>query len=158
MKSLCERALCEVERRLSEIARADAYSTDAGLRVLRARRQLAPVEIPAVVVWDNGEQVDAGTGGGAHRSMTMRLAIEVEAHVCADQNSTGEQLERIKADVKRALCEGNGALIDDIGAIGMLAYVGAQAQSRESGAESESVTLQFEASYKEAYGDPSKAR
>jgi hypothetical protein len=155
MTTLAERVLADVERRLAQIPTS---ACGASLRVLRARRSLSDSELPALVVWDDGEQVAPGTGAGNATSMTITLAVTVEAHVPANQADTGRALERAKAAVKRALCTSGGAIRDADGAIGVLAYTGADPSARADGMASEAVSLRFEATYKEAFGDPDKAR
>ncbi|MDN5924460.1 MAG: hypothetical protein L0H70_05615 [Xanthomonadales bacterium] len=154
--TLAERVLCIVASRLADIARMDYYATDAGLRVLRARRTLDVAELPALVLWDDGEQ--AADAAGSNQSMAITLNLTVDAHVTADQDCTGAMLERIRADVKRACLIDRGALADQRGAIGVLTYTGTDTQARSDGACSESVAVHFIANYKEAYGDPTTAR
>jgi hypothetical protein len=155
--TLAERALCIIESRLAGIARLDGYATDAGLRVFRARRTLDERDIPAVVLWDDGETVADG-GSGNTASMSIGLTFSIDAHVPADQDCTGRELERVKGDVKRGVLAARGALIDDLGAIGVITYTGCDTQARSDGAASEAVSLHFTANYKEAFGDPTSSR
>jgi len=154
--SLSERVLLEIERRANQIDVSDADLGCSSLTVLRARRSLGESELPAVVIWEDGETVDSGSGSSA--SMTVSLQVTVEAHVVANSETTGISLSTVKALVKAALCIGNGAIGDDDGAIGTLTYVSAEAVPRPDGAASEAIALRFTAKFKEAYGDPTRSK
>lgn len=153
---LAERALCVIEGRLAGIAAWDGYATDAGLRVLRSIRTLDESDLPCVVLWDDGEDVEDASGNTASMKTTLRFSVE--GHIPANQPDTGCRLGMLRADVKRALLRDRGAVADARGAIGVLTYTGSDSQSRNDGAASEAVALHFMLTYKEAYGDPSKAR
>lgn len=156
IESIAERVLCIIQSRLAGILSADGYWTSAGRNVLRAQRTLEEADLPALVIWDDGETARGASGNSA--SMDMELQITIDAHVSADQDCTGKMLERIRADVKRACLVGRGALSDEVGAIGVLTYTGTDMQARSDGAGSEAVAVRFTASYREAYGDPTQAR
>lgn len=155
-KPLAERAICEVECRLKRIRAADGFSTDAGRSVFRARRRIDASQCPAASIWDAGEQI--ANGGGSSDAYDVVLRLSVEIHAQADQDATGHVLELAKADVKRALLRGAKGLLADSpdrsGLIGTLAYTGCTANPREEGATTESVSLNFEARYREGYGNP----
>lgn len=153
--SLNERALRVVEQRLAAMP---CIANAGSANVFRARRTLDETELPAVVIWDDGESPSAGTGSGSVSSMTMVARVSVDAHVRADHVSTGQALGAIKAAVKAALCVGNGAVSDADGKVGVLTYIGADVSARTDGASSEAISLHFELTYKEAYGDPARTR
>lgn len=155
--SIADRVLSVLVSRLSGITVASGYNTNAGLKVLRARRVLDTYELPAIVVWNDGEAPDGGASG-ASASMTMNMNITVDLHVLADQATTGADLELIRADAKRALLVGRGGIADITGQIGTLTYVGADNQPRSDGQCTESVALHLIATYQEAYGDPTQSR
>lgn len=152
--SLSERVLLEIERRANTIDTLDTFGCQ--LTVLRARRSLGESELPAVVIWEDGETVEGGSGSSA--SMTVTMQIAVEAHVAADQANTGISLSTAKALVKAAMCIGSGGIADDDGQIGTLTYVSAEAVPRPDGAASEAIALRFIAKFKEAYGDPTRSK
>lgn len=156
MESLSERALCEIERRLRRVRTVDGFETDAGRNVFRARRSITVDEFGALVLWDGGESA-AGESG---QPIKIVLSVTVKAHALATQCETGFVLEKMKADVKRAvLSEGNGALAEPgppspERKIGWIRYTGAQPSPREEGSTSESVELTFEVGYVEGFGNP----
>ena len=150
-KSLAERALCEVQRRLKGIRPEDGYATSAGLKIFRARQTLAVADLPAAVIWDAGETVP---DPGMSRDV-ISMQVNVEIHVQADLDDTGENLEAAKADVKRAIrALKSDVLSDKQGTIGVLKYDGAIAFARKDGAVSESITIKFLALITEVIGDP----
>lgn len=154
MKSLSQRALCEIERRLRRVRTADGYESDAGLSVFSSRRSIDPEQLPALVVWDNGETSASNPGGPVRIAMT----VLVEAHGPCDQADTGDVLQALKADVKRALlAKSNGALVDEESAprgFATIRYAGAQPSARDNGATSESIAMTFEVTYGEGCGNP----
>lgn len=156
MKSLSERALCEIERRLRRVREDDGFATDAGRNVYRAQRSIEVDEYGALALWDDGETAS----GEAGNPIKITLSVSIEAKVLADKCETGVALESIKADVKRAvLSQGNGALAEPGPPspelkIGVIRYTGAQPSSREEGSISESIVLAFEVSYVEGFGNP----
>ena len=156
IESIAERVLCIIQSRLAGILSADGYWTSAGRNVRRAQRTLDEDDLPALVIWCDGETARGASGNSA--SMDVELQITIDAHVSADQDCTGKMLERIRADVKRACLVGRGALSDEVGAVGVLTYTGTDMQARSDGAGSEAVAVRFTASYREAYGDPTQAR
>jgi hypothetical protein len=104
MISQSERALCEIERRMKRIRTDDGYHTNAGLNVFRARRKLDT--LPAIVVWDSGEDPQGNNPTGA---FDVSLNVSIEVHATVNQDDTGIVLEKLKADVKRAMYgDGNG--------------------------------------------------
>lgn len=151
MKSLSERTFCEIERRLRGVREADGYETDAGRNVFRSLRSVTVDDSGTLVLWDGGESTSSTPGG----PVDVVLSVSVEGHVLADKCETGEALEAIKADVKRAvLALSSGGLSDAEGAIGNIRYTGAQPSPREEGSSSESLVLTFEVTYREGCGNP----
>lgn len=166
MKSISERALCEIEKRLKGVREEDGYSSNAGLHVFRARRSLSTDDLPALVIWDAGEQPTSSTTNGdlpSGTSVRILLTVNVEIAALASQKDTGFILEQLKADVKRALF-GNGNVngyLDDMESpagkkvsIGELGYLGVQVFPREDGAVSESLTMKFGVRYVENIANP----
>lgn len=150
--SLAERALCVIESRLKAIRTEDGFSTGAGLNVLRARASVADTECPVVVVWDGGEQPD---GVISDVSFTNVLIVAIVSYAAANQTSTGRILEKLKADVKRALLVDVG-LNDDDGQIGALSYLGATPVERRDGASIEGIVMTFHVTMKENVGEPDR--
>lgn len=153
--SLCERLFRELERRGRA---APAVFCGRRWNIFRARRSLTERDLPAAILWDDGESVEGDTGGGAHASMTILQRGTLELHVPANAEDTGRNLVRAKDWGKRVLCQNRGAAGDEAGKIGILIYTGADAEPRADGANSEAATLHFEARYKEEFGDPTRAR
>lgn len=152
---ISERVLAEMERRANTIPMVPACGR---VRVFRARRSLSESELPAVVIWEDGEEAGPGTASGNTASIMLSLRFTAEAHVAADKATTGRALSTMKASVKTALCIGNGAISDSIGEIGVLTYTGADVIARTDGANSEAIALHFTTTFKEAYGDPTRTR
>ena len=72
---------------------------------------------------------------------------------------TGEQLEEIKADIKRALMLfDEPTLKDGLFSIGPIGYLGSTPLPREDGAATESVQCRFRVTYTEKFGDPNATR
>lgn len=160
MKSISERALCEIEKRLHKVREEDGYSSNGGLKVFRARRSLSIADLPAFVIWDSGEQPTSSVTNGNLPSGVIQidLGVNVEIAALANKQDTGFILEQLKADVKRALFgdgNENGGLYDaksKEGQIGALGYTGVQVFPREDGAVSESLTMKFIVRFKENLG------
>jgi hypothetical protein len=157
--SISEKVFAAIIAQLRTITLENGYRTDAGANVLRARRSLQPDELPAIVIFDEGETPADGTADGRHYSMTIQQVIGVEVHTMADKDDTGQMIGLLKADVKQALLSwaNAGGLVSCVGdKLGVLSYDGCTALSREDGGESESCALTFTATYKEGYGNPSR--
>lgn len=153
-QSLSERIIDVLLCRLRGIRQADGYRTDAGLRVFHARRTVD--DLPAIVLWDDGENPAAATGDTL--SFLNALTLTIEGHVACDQDDTGTALQTIKADVKKAVMQLRGAVMDDAGAIGALALQAIKTAPRADGDTSESVQLSFVVNFKEGYGNPYAAK
>lgn len=154
IQSIAERAISEIACRLKKIRKADGYKTDAGLKVLRARRTVTLDDLPCVVIWDQGESIAEGSAD----RIKVTLSISIDGHVGCDQDDTGHMLECLKADIKRAVLSGSSGQLADQpgkqGRIGSLAITGCAVTAREEGSKSESMTVSFEVSYPEGYGNP----
>jgi hypothetical protein len=145
-----ERVIRAIVCRLKRIRRADGYCTDAGANVLRSRRSLDSVELPAINLWDQGE---SATKAGSKHAIT--LSVDVEGCVPADKDDTGEALEWIKADIKRAMfADGSDLVGDEAGQIGALTYTACVTTSRDDGGSVEIARLSFNLTYQEGLGNP----
>jgi hypothetical protein len=146
-----ERALRAIVERLKTISTAgELYHTDAGASVHRARRSFKPGELPAISVFEVSET----TGEGTSTTVLIDFGVAIDVHVKAEQAYTGEQLALAKADIKQAL--GSWKCQDADSALGEIVYRGATAGSRQDGASTESVSLQYSVKLKEARADPAK--
>jgi len=150
--SICERVIAVITTRLAAVNGAGNYNTAAGAKVFDSVRSLNESDLPCFVIFEGGETTNEGSGNNT--SMLVTIPIDIECHVAADQADTGKALRKIKADGKRALMLGVGHVKDATGKLGILEYKGSNVNPRADGSSSESVTLQFVASYKEGYGDP----
>ena len=153
--SLSERVIDAILCRLREVRKASGYRTDAGLRVLHSVAVNDESQLPCFVVWESGEEIEAGTGSGGHESMTVTITVDVYGIVEANKEQTGRMLQRLKADAKKALLRDRGGINGSDGkGFASLAYEGSTPEPRQSGSATELVTLRFRVKFKEAYGDP----
>jgi hypothetical protein len=144
-----ERVLQVIECRLQRIRRADGYHTDLGNSVLRERITLDEDQLPAIVVWENGEQ-QPGTSAKAY---VVAMAVEVEASLLAEPLDAATQIQLAKADIKRALISGpTQALADAHGKLGELIYTGARRSNRIEGGSTLGLVMSFEARFIEERG------
>lgn len=152
--SICERVFAELERR----CRAAPALACGRWSIFLGRPSITNADLPAAILWEDGESVDGDTGGGSHSSMTIIQRGTLELHVPANATDGLHAALRAKAWGKRVICQNRGHLADADGKLGVLVYTSADAAPRVDGANSEAVTLHFEARYKEEYGDPTRAR
>lgn len=138
--------------RLELILVAGGYNTNAGQRVYRARASIAESEVPCIVVWVGEE---SGPGATSGRSWTVRTELLIDGFVAANQSNTGQQLELLRADIKRALCT-DDRFSDPAGgnAGAVIGYLGSKGSERVDGATYEGVTCRFALTYTEKKGDP----
>jgi hypothetical protein len=150
---LSERALREIECRLRKIREADDYHTDAGRQVFRARRSLDQVELPAVVIWSQAKEYRNDANGN---KTSTDLRVDIEGFVPSDHESTGEAMEFIEADIKRALfSEPHSRLSDEAGGIGPMQMESSVSTARLDGGQGEIVRLSIKITYVEGIGNPS---
>lgn len=149
-----ERAIIAIVAQLATILTAGGYHTNAGAKVVRARRSFTKAECPAISVFEVGETPKDGTG----RTMVMTVELEIDVHVSCTQEDTGTLLGLAKADVKQCLgaWDCDGGVKDGAGRLGALVYGGATGNAREDGAATESVTLKYSIAITEARKDPAK--
>lgn len=153
------RALYAIRTRLQAIDGNSPYNTAAGSNIFISRATVDDSVLPCLILWAGDETATASSGSapaaGQSQAMRMSLDINVEGHVSAAQSNTGEQLEKIKADIKRALLLfDQPTLKDGLFPIGPLIYVGATPLPREDGDVTESVQCRFRVTYTEKFGDP----
>lgn len=157
------RAQYAMRTRLRAIDGNAPYNTAAGERVYLSRATVEEADLPCLILWAGDETAEASSGGGpaAGQTQAMRITLDVnvEGHIAAAQSNTGEQLEKIKADIKRALLRyAEPKLTDGLFAIGPLVYLGASPLPREDGAATEAVQCRFRVTYTEKFGDPDATR
>ncbi len=150
-----ERVFRAVLDRLRDIRLSSDYNTDAGVSVFRSRRNVDGIDLPAVVLWDDGESTSEGSGN--HGSMLIRQRILVVGLVGKD-GDPGEQVGLLKADIKRALLRDRGYLSDDDGKLGEIEYTGTTTEPPPTGGSTEYTQVQCIVSYKERRGDPTNSR
>ena len=138
------RAQYAMRTRLRAIDGNAPYNTAAGERVYLSRATVEEADLPCLILWAGDETAEASSGGGpaAGQTQAMRITLDVnvEGHIAAAQSNTGEQLEKIKADIKRALLRfDEPKLMDGLQAIGLISYLGVSSFPREDGVVSEVV-------------------
>lgn len=153
------RALYAMRTRLQAIDGNSPYNTAAGSNIFISRATVEPEQLPCLIIFAGDETAAPTTGEGvpSGQSQAMRIVLDVtvEGHIEAAQSNTGEQLEKIKADIKRALLRfAEPTLKDGLFAIGPLGYLGATPLPREDGDKTESVQCRFRVTYTEKFGDP----
>jgi hypothetical protein len=149
---LSERALRAIECRLRKIRQSDEFQTDAGRQVFRARRSLDQLELPAIVIWSQAK--DYRNDANASKTSTD-LRVDIEGLVPSDQENTGEAMELIEADIKRAIfSEPHARLSDEAGDIGGMQMESSVSTARLDGGQSEIVRLSIAVTYVEGIGNP----
>lgn len=153
------RAIYAIRTRLQAIDGNSPYNTAAGSNIFISRATVDDSVLPCLIIFAGDETAAPSTGEGvaSGQSQAMRIALDisVEGHIAAAQSNTGEQLEKIKADIKRALLRyAEPTLKDGLFAIGPIGYVGASPLPREDGDVTESVQCRFRVTYTEKFGDP----
>ncbi len=152
--SIAERILRVVKKRLQLIRKDDGYSTNAGLHVFRARRTVKTDELPCASVWSGDE---SSTDKQIYKKFNNQLSIAVDGLTFVDQDDTGEMLELLKADIKRALFgdSKNGGITDENGLKAAMYFDGCTPSPREDGANTEGIRVNLVVLYPENVGDPS---
>lgn len=152
-KSVAHQIIDAIIARLQTIRVADGFNTDAGRQVYWARRH---VDANSIVVWRVDETPDDST----QSRMAQLLTLTVEGHVEAEQAETGQQLEYLLADIKKAVlveggvggrgiqASGGESLTNDV------LLLSTTAAEREDGQTTEAVLVNLEIHFPEKYGDP----
>lgn len=157
------RALYAMRTRLQAIDGNSPYHTAAGSNIFIARATVDQTLLPCAIIFAGDETATASTGdappSGQSQAMRVQFDVTVEGHVAAAQSNTGEQLELVKADIKRALLLYATPKLTDGGLlIGPIAYLGATPLPRADGDVTESVQCRFRITYTEKFGDPDATR
>ena len=88
-----EQIIASVVAHLEEIRTGNNYATEIGRRVLRARTDIDPDELPALVVWPMPEDVDAGNKKYGYSIATFPLTlVGLSLFEPADASITAEQM------------------------------------------------------------------
>lgn len=154
-------ALNALRVRLRSIRKADQYNTDAGRNVYLGPVSLSGDDLDEAVVLEFGDETTQGdTGSGAHTSLSIQRTFTVTGVVRADPKcEKGEALERILADIKRAVFRKDARYLDVDGKrFSGLAYQSAKIVQRADGNEFEGVEVTGAVTYQEGYGDPYSSR
>lgn len=160
MAALNVRLVNAIVARLAAINGVAPYETDVDARIYKARRTLDPVDLPCVIVWEGEEEATNSAGGSANgstQSLKVALTVRVDGLVAADATNTGDELAKIKSDIKRAVLSfADPAITDGEGRIaqGGIEYLGATPLPREDGANVEGVQCTFRVNLLEGYGNP----
>lgn len=161
--SVALRAIYAIRTRLYAIDGTGSYNTAAGEQVFISRGKIDETVLPCLIIFP-GEEVAApssgeGTPSGQSRAMKIAFDVSVEGHIEAGQANTGEQLEFLKADIKRAVLLFDEPTLTDSGfAIGPIGYLGSTPLPRENGSATEAVQCRFRVIYTERFGDPNATR
>lgn len=164
MSSIAQEIIAAIQSRLMDIDGTGSYNTTAGDFIALSWQKIDPENVPCIFVLPGEESATASSGDGVPSGATsaMRIAwdIAVEGHVAANQSNTGEQLEMVKADIKRAMLRyTEPSLVNTVGKkLGVVGYLGSTPAPREEGAITESVQCRFRITYTEKYGDPDAYR
>lgn len=161
--SVALRAIYAMRTRLQAIDGNSPFNTAAGGTVLINRSVVEKGDLPLIVIVPGDETVEPSSGGGVadgrSQAVKVQFDVNVEGMVLAEQSNTGEQLEEIKADIKRALMLfDEPTLKDGLFSIGPIGYLGSTPLPREDGAATESVQCRFRVTYTEKFGDPNATR
>ena len=151
---LSELILSALVDRLRHISPENGYYTDAGARVGRGRRTWPVGDLPAVSLFDGGEQA-VDSGGTDSMRITRTFSVHIFAEVV--QEETGSVLTLLEADVKACLVGWSASLgmREALGsAASALIYVGSEPVEREEGSSFEHSVLTFTTKYPEKHGDP----
>ena len=100
-------------------------------------------ELPVVLVYTNGEQIEQGEFGSLER------VLEVVVEIVAQGDSLDAAMDAVLVDVEQALGGGLGALVTSFSAASIEVST-----STEGSAPIGRLRLAYEATYRTAYADP----
>jgi hypothetical protein len=84
---------------MSVVTVANGYNSDAGLNVVRARRNLDPLELPCIVIWPGTETLDSDQYGG--KFYAMKLGIE--SHSLFGSENPSVMSEKMLGDLVKSV-------------------------------------------------------
>jgi hypothetical protein len=148
--SLRERVLEELERRASMIRTANGFSTDAGFTVVVGDHVVLGPEDPesAVAIVPKDDQAPTYQG----ENIAFEWPIEVQAHTKADINRSFIAVERLVADIKRAI-EGPDRNLGGL-LVNRFYRGGARQIGREPGSTTVGAALTYFVPLIEKWGEP----
>lgn len=162
MISLAERAIDATAALVEAVRLADGWSTDAGALV---RRSPIFVDLGTDLYWQSlvyeVKEDISGYNNGAVVAATQMIAVKLNLAVAvftpADPGNESQQHQRIKADIRKALCPPLGRLADSIGTIGTIEHLGAEfiPDKLESGVIG--VGTKIIVHFTEAWGNPARS-
>ena len=97
--SIRERIISAFEDAMAVVTLANGYHSDAGLDVVRCRKNLDPAELPCIVIWPGTETAERREYGGQYCSMRMGI----EAHCLFGSENPSIVSERMLADMIQAV-------------------------------------------------------
>ena len=162
MISLAERAIDAAAALVEAVRLGGGWSTDAGALV---RRSPVFVDLGKDLYWQSlvyeAKEDIAGYNNGpvvaATQIITVGLNLAVDVFTAADPGKESQQHQRIKADMRKALCPPLGRLADSTGTIGTIEHLGATliTDKLESGVIG--VATKIIVHFTEAWGNPARA-
>ena len=162
MISLAERAIDAAAALVETVRLGDGWSTDAGALV---RRSPIFVDLGNELYWQSlvyeaKEDISGYNNGpvvAATQIITVGLNLSVDVYTPADPGKEAQQHQRIKADMRKALCPPLGRLADSTGTIGTIEHLGATliTDKLESGVIG--VATKIIVHFTEAWGNPARA-
>jgi len=153
---ISERSINKIISALSQITIANGYQTNAGENVFRSIRTIDQECLPAINVWEDGEEAEKADG--SNTSMVITLTLSIDGHVKINQSDTGKVIGLLKSDIKKAILknvvDNERSLMDEEGKIGIVIYSRTDSSARQDGAATEAVSVKFNIRFTEKYGDP----
>lgn len=156
------RAITAVATRLAAATGSSPYHFNLTNKIFLGLPTVQESEVPCAVIHAISETMTTADGAVmagqlSHGKTSLEIAVEI--YVAATEANFMTQVERAKADVKRALFDyARPALSDAGGQIGPLAYLGSELIERDPGQSWCGVRINARAIYTESFGDPTKAR
>jgi len=144
-----EKIIANIVSHLEEVRSAEGYVTEIGRRVLRARVDLDPDELAAVVVWPLPEEVEQLVGGKNICTFPVSLVglknFGVQDASMAAEEILGDLIKAMTAPAK----DPTGSLADKV------LYAGGGTDSYpEPGQSIVAASAVFNITYKTKIGDP----
>jgi hypothetical protein len=97
--SIRERIISAFEDAMAVVTLANGYHSDAGLDVIRCRKNLDPADLPCMVIWPGTETAERREYGSQFCSMRMGI----EAHAFFGDENPSIVSERMLADMIQAV-------------------------------------------------------
>lgn len=136
--------------RLHDIAPANGYATEAGLRISYGRTQLSPDDTLPAATLVPGDPTLQGQGEGDRYRLSM--PVTASGLVTVDPADPLASIEPLLADLKKALLRKNDVTLGGLAI--RVRYVGEHVADREEGGTTAAVQVSIAVEYMEGYGDP----